>query len=115
MFGERLRILRKQHKLTQMNLAKILGVSGRSVGYYETEERVPPKDIINKMANYFNVSVDYLFGRTNIKDPITKNICDELLEGFHILSEANNLLSKKEKKELVSIVKNYFSEHTISM
>ncbi|MGD9678705.1 MAG: helix-turn-helix domain-containing protein [Vulcanibacillus sp.] len=39
------------------------------VSFYELGERFPPYDIINKLADYFNVSTDYLLGRSDIKNP----------------------------------------------
>lgn len=89
MFGIILKKLRTEKNITQKDLAKYLGVSDRSVGYYETGQRTPPPDIIEKIADYFNVSVDYLLGRTNIRNPYTikidtpekaNNFADEILQ-----------------------------------
>ncbi|KNF10201.1 putative HTH-type transcriptional regulator, XRE family [Gottschalkia purinilytica] len=68
MFGKRLRALRREKDLTQKELSKKLSTSDRTVGYYETEERNPSLDILGKLADFFDVSVDYLLGRTNIKN-----------------------------------------------
>ncbi len=65
MFGKRLKRLRNDKEITQKELAKYLGVSDRSVGYYETGQRTPPPDILKKIADFFGVSVDYLLGRTD--------------------------------------------------
>lgn len=72
MFSIRLKKLRTEKNITQKDLARYLGVSDRSVGYYETGQRTPPPDIIEKIADYFNVSVDYLLGRTDIRNPYRK-------------------------------------------
>ena len=53
--------------MTQKDIATYLNVSDRLVGYYESGERMPPPDILEKIADYFDVSVDYLLGRTNIR------------------------------------------------
>lgn len=68
MFGERLKALRKSLNLTQKELGEKLNVSGRVVGYYESNDRFPDKDTLTKIADFFEVSVDYLLGRTNIKN-----------------------------------------------
>jgi len=66
MIGKRIRELRDMKQLSRKDLAKILGVTERAIGFYESEERNPPIDILNKLADIFDVSVDYLLGRTNI-------------------------------------------------
>lgn len=68
MFGTILKNLRLEKNITQKDLAKHLGVSDRSVGYYETGQRTPPPDILEKIADYFNVTVDFLLGRTDIRN-----------------------------------------------
>ncbi|MCM8901236.1 helix-turn-helix domain-containing protein [Caldicoprobacter algeriensis] len=66
MIGKRIRELRDMKQLSRKDLAKVLGVTERTIGFYESEERNPPIDILNKLADIFDVSVDYLLGRTNI-------------------------------------------------
>lgn len=74
-FGERLRKLRNDKGITQAQLGNIIGVSDRVVGYYESDDRFPKDDIIlKKMADYFNISLDYLLGKTDIKQTINEPI-----------------------------------------
>ncbi|MBC2100591.1 helix-turn-helix domain-containing protein [Listeria booriae] len=63
MFGEILMRLRKQKKLTQEELASVLGVARTTYSSYEQNRRMPDAEIQNKIADYFNVSLDYLHGR----------------------------------------------------
>jgi transcriptional regulator with XRE-family HTH domain len=70
MLGKRLCQLREENRLTQKELAKHLGLTGRAIGYYEAEERCPAPDTLNKIADFFNVSIDWLFGRTDIRTPV---------------------------------------------
>ena len=72
LLGERLRQLREENKLSQKELAKYLGVTGRTISYYEYGKRFPSPETLNRIADYFNVSLDWLFGRTNIRTPIAK-------------------------------------------
>jgi transcriptional regulator with XRE-family HTH domain len=65
--------------MTQEDLAKILKVSRATVGRYETDERFPDKDILKKIADFFDVSVDYLLGRTDKRNIDTSNDIDERL------------------------------------
>lgn len=63
LFGDRVRQLREQSGLTQAELGKIIGVSDRVLGYYESNERFPRKqEVIAKLAKTFKVSTDYLIG-----------------------------------------------------
>ena len=65
-FSERLRDLRRARGLTQKNLAKESGISYGGIKGYELEIRKPASDAIIKLADFFNVSTDYLLGRTDI-------------------------------------------------
>ena len=62
MIGSRLKDLRMENNITQKELADYLGVTPKAVSFYELDQRVPPPEIIKKIANKFNVSIDYLFG-----------------------------------------------------
>lgn len=68
MFGKRLKSLRKDLKLTQDELGKKLNLSQRAISGYERGDRFPDELTLNLVADYFDVSVDYLLGRTNIKN-----------------------------------------------
>lgn len=61
--GYRLRELRKENRLSQEKLGKILGVSKVSVSGYENGNRIPSLDILNKILDFFGISADYLLGR----------------------------------------------------
>ena len=63
-FSEKMLALRKARKLNQEEAAKQSGIGYRSYRRYETGEREPGIAELIKMADYFNVSVDYLIGRT---------------------------------------------------
>lgn len=60
---ERLRSVREQRNLSQKQVADYLGITSQAYGYYERGERNPGSDNLRKLANYFDVSVDYLLGR----------------------------------------------------
>lgn len=64
MFGENLRRLRRQKKLNQRELAAILKVSSGTVGMWETETRRPDAEMLKKIANFFNVTIDFLLDNT---------------------------------------------------
>jgi transcriptional regulator with XRE-family HTH domain len=61
-FSERLRGLRKGRKLSQDELGADLGLSRGSISYYEQRNRTAPIDVLYTVADYFNVSADFLLG-----------------------------------------------------
>lgn len=63
-FGKRLKELRRNRQLTQEELGNILKVTNVAVAKWESDNRFPDKDLLIQIADYFNVSIDYLLGRT---------------------------------------------------
>lgn len=67
-FSDRLKKLRESKGLSQEELANMLGMPRTSITHYESgKDRVPRQDRLYKMADFFDVSGDYLLGRTNTK------------------------------------------------
>lgn len=65
-FSDRLKQLRKEKNLSMQSLAQIVGLKSKgSIGQFETGLNVPSADILVALADYFDVSLDYLVGRTN--------------------------------------------------
>lgn len=79
MFALRIKELRNEFQKTQEQMAKILGVAKTTYASYEQGKRMPDTELQNKIANYFDVTLDFLHGRSN-----TKNIT---AEGFTIKEE----------------------------
>ena len=65
MYHSRLRDLREDHDLTQAQVAEILQTSQQHYGKYETGRVVIPFDRVIALAEYYNVSIDYIAGLTN--------------------------------------------------
>ena len=61
-FGHRLKELRVQAGMTQLQLAQRMGVTKSVVSFYELQERTPSPDILVKLSGIFKVSTDYLLG-----------------------------------------------------
>ena len=68
----RMKLLREQHNLSQTDLARILNISRQSYNFYENEKRDPDTEMLIRIADFFNVSLDYLLGRTNDPSPLTQ-------------------------------------------
>lgn len=64
-FGERLRLLRNNKELSQQDFAKQIGLSKSSVNMYERNDREPNLETLEKIADYFNVDLDYLLGKSD--------------------------------------------------
>ena len=104
-FGERLKELRKQKKLTQQQLGDVVHVSKVSISGYERGERSPDRETLTALADYFGVSTDYLLGRSpekkyyslNSKDE--KDIASDLEQMINDLS-GNGLLFSKDTSEI---------------
>lgn len=65
---ERIRNLREDHDLTQREMGEILSCSQRVYSNYERGELDIPTEILIKLADYFQVSVDYILNRTDEKE-----------------------------------------------
>lgn len=91
-FPERLKLLRDELGLTQQQLGEKLNVSDATINRYERGQRNPDPDTLNFFADLFEVSVDYLLGRSNT--PHLPNVAQKIKEGytpFNIaLEEVNN-------------------------
>ena len=86
-FGERLRYLREEKELRQKDVAERMKISTRMIGYYESDKHFPSDaQMVIALAKFFDVSLDYLFGISNVKNSNTMNEFEAL---FAELSEEN--------------------------
>lgn len=67
-FSERLVQLRKEKNITQRQLASALNLSEVGIQNYEGGRRKPAYDILLALADYFDVSLDYLCGRSDVPE-----------------------------------------------
>lgn len=66
-FGDRLRQLRTERNITQEELGKALNSNKSSISHYESNRRLPDANTISRFAEFFNVTVDYILGRSDIR------------------------------------------------
>ena len=64
-FSEKLKTLKAQKKVRQKDVATAIGVSLRAYQYYETDTKEPTMSNLIALADYFDVSLDYLVGRSD--------------------------------------------------
>ena len=67
--GLRIRKLRKEKGLSQLELAGHLNISNTTLSQYESGKRIPGDEIKIKIAGFFNVSIDYLLGCSDVRSP----------------------------------------------
>lgn len=96
-FAERLKELRNNKALTQDELAKAIKISKSSINMYERGEREPKFETLEAIADFFNVDMDYLLGRSN-KTIRYNNLIDIYLNGIMHWSE--DKLAKPEDTEV---------------
>ena len=65
----RLKLLREEKGLSQTEVGKIIGLTPQGLGLYENEKRDIPTEYLIKLAEYFDVSTDYLLGKSDIRNP----------------------------------------------
>ena len=69
----RVKELRDNNQKTQKDIAEFLNIKQNTYSQYENEQRQIPLETLIKLATYYEVSVDYILGLTEIEDPYPKN------------------------------------------
>ena len=98
-FGNRLKKLRSEKRITGEELGKILNVTKVAVSNWESDRRFPDQDTLKNIADYFDVSVDYLLCRNDARNTIndkvnTSNTTFDIIEN----SDANKKVKELMKK-----------------
>ncbi|SDZ18804.1 LexA family protein [Tindallia californiensis] len=95
--GERLKKMRKEKEVTQKELADIFSLGESTISFYEKGTRRPDYETLSKLADYFDVSTDYLLGRTDERKPgagtgcKTIPIIGTIKAGIPLLAEDNHV------------------------
>ncbi len=99
MFAERLKKLRTEKGKSQREVAEVLGLETSSYGKYEVSGVMPPADKLEILADYFDVSIDYLLGRTDYKN---YDLPDDVITVA--LHRADGELNEEGKEELLKYI-----------
>lgn len=120
MYLKNLKKIRQKNKLTQPQMADILKISTSTYQYYEYGKRIPSLKVLCKIADFFNVSIDYLLDR-NIDNVEELDLLDSLQIEFNMTSIEKTLLNdylslnKNTRINMMSFLQNAFnviqSEH----
>lgn len=106
MLAKRLRQLRKATGANQAEIAKLLGISREAYSMYETNRRQPGNEMLRILANHYEVSVDYMLGRTDVPEVAMYLENDEKF----LLDTFRNVDSRA--RETIMTLVNYEASHT---
>jgi len=120
-FSNRLKFLRKENDLYQKELAEKIGVSRTTITQYENGAREPNYETLKKLANFFEVSIDYLLGNTNQRRSAVKREAaffedKKLLEAYENLKHRKDLqmmfketmdLNPSTVKQIIEIIRTF--------
>lgn len=105
-----LKKLRVEKGLSQQAFAEIIGVTQQSVNKYENHNVEPDISLLIKMADFFNTSVDYLIGHSEINHKIEKVESYELNHEEASLINSFRHLTKEEKESIIFVINNYLAK-----
>ena len=109
MFSTRLAQLREELGLTRKEVAEKLNIDQTTYGKYELSKRQPDYDTLQKIASFFNVSVDYLLGRTNVRNS-NNNIDEDFPDDVKVLMRSVSKLTDKQKEIVKRLVQEFINE-----
>lgn len=100
--AQRLKLLREEKEVMQKQVATLLNITTSAYGFYEQGKRTPSPDSLNKLADFYNVSTDYLLGRSDTRNPNikeeSKNLSPEVETiAAHLEEKAENITPHKMK------------------
>nr|WP_286887017.1 helix-turn-helix domain-containing protein [Aneurinibacillus sp. UBA3580] len=106
----RLKQLRQQKRLTQEETAKLLNISRGTYAHYEIDKRQPDFVTLEKLADFFGVSIDYLLGRVDDPHPLPQLLRDPSInisayEGYQDLSPKEQEIVKEQVRHTIKMLK----------
>lgn len=110
--AERLRHLRESVKLSQVKMAEVVGVKQSSLNRYELNQASPTFETLTRYADYFDVSMDYIFGRTDNPQgklyeykPKIEQTDPEMKKFVEMCFDPNSPMSERLKETLLAMLK----------
>jgi transcriptional regulator with XRE-family HTH domain len=102
-FGERLKRLRKERDITQGQLAEVIGVVPSAVGKYERiPQSYPSVEALIKIADYFNVSTDYLLRGVQIAPSVENNLNGQMLNSSFVQANHGGVVFNGDSQKAIS-------------
>jgi len=90
MVGDILKSIREENNFTQDDIASILNIKRQTYSSYERNKSLPDINTLSKLADYYNISTDYLLGRTNVRNYIEYN--DLIMTNKELAKDEQQLL-----------------------
>ncbi len=118
-FQNRLKQLREENNLTQLELAQKFNITSQTISQYERGIRTPDFNLLNSITDFFGVSVDYLLGRTDIRNFNDNNASVDkeklsLIDDYKKLNSTGKKEAEKRVKEL-TLIPFYVEEKVVSL
>lgn len=105
-FGERIKQLRTERKWTQEYVCEKLNISSGALSRYETGMYEPKSlELIKDFADLFNVTTDYLLGKSDLRTPSQSDIPE-----IRQIERGAKKMSQKDKEKMVNMIKAAFEE-----
>ena len=107
--GKRIKEAREAKNYTQKQLSEYIGVTSSAVANYENDNNMPSIEILNKLSEIFNCSIDYLLGKSDIRNSDEQQYYfayhkemagltpDEIVDALKFYKEMKNKINKKEQ------------------
>jgi len=119
--GDRIAHLREKRGLTQEELSNKLGISRAALSHYETNRREPDYETLRNIANFFDISLDYLLGRTSDPQTVLDSGIREFVDSLELSDESimekfmltidGRKLTPEEAKRFIAFVRAERSMH----
>lgn len=109
MFAKRLKQLRTEQGLTQVEFARLFEISKGTIAMWETAQRSPDLDTTSKLADFFEVTTDFLLGKSDSKTasaPTEEDIKFALFDGDNGISDA----AYQEVKQFAAFIKQKYKK-----
>ena len=104
--GKRIQILRKEYNLSQTELSNKIGVSKSQMIRYEIKGVQPPADVLNKIADIFNTSIDFIINGSIQEKAKTSLKNNDLLSKFKEISS----MPDDEQKSIIKVISAYIRD-----
>lgn len=91
----RLKALRKAKRITQQKLGIELNLEQSTISEYENQIRIPHICIMEKFCDYFDVSMDYIIGRSDLKNYINLKLSSDEINHIHKYRKLNIIMKEK--------------------
>lgn len=107
MLPNRLKELRQKANITQKELALAIHSSQQNIAFYEKGGRKPKHEMVEKIADFFNVSTDYLLGKSDIPDPDSDIDLDSAIDNS--VAYDGTPITDNDREIIKDFLKDYFS------